>query len=172
MRVAVVGGGIAGLAAAWELASLGAEVAVYEPGHLGGKLLTSDFLGRPVDEGADALLARVPDGIALCRELGLGHELVSPAASKAMLWSEGKLRPLPDGLVLGAPARLVPLARSGILSVAGMARAFGDLVLPRARVGDDDNVFDVVARRFGRRGRRQRWSTRWSAAFTPGRRKN
>jgi protoporphyrinogen/coproporphyrinogen III oxidase len=149
MRVAVVGGGIAGLAAAWELATSGAQVSVYEPGHLGGKLLTSDFLGRPVDEGADAMLARVPDGIRLCQELGLGDELVAPAASKALLWSGGRLRPLPDGLVLGAPARLVPLARSGILSWPGMARALGDLVLPRTDVGDDVSVWDLVASRFG-----------------------
>lgn len=149
MRVAVVGGGIAGLAAAWELATAGADVTVYEPGHLGGKLLTSDFLGRPVDEGPDALLARVPEGIGLCRELGLGDELVAPAASKALLWSEGKLRPLPDGLVLGAPSRLAPLARSGIVSVPGLARALADLVLPRTRVGGDESVHNLIARRFG-----------------------
>jgi protoporphyrinogen/coproporphyrinogen III oxidase len=149
VKVAVIGGGIAGLSAAWELATSGAQVCVYEPAHLGGKLLTSDFLGRPVDEGPDALLARVPEGVALCRELGLGPDLVAPAASKALLWSGGKLRPLPDGLVMGAPARMVPLARSGILSVGGMARALGDLVLPRNPVGEDETVFDVVARRFG-----------------------
>lgn len=149
MRVAVVGGGIAGLAAAWELATSGAEVAVYEPGHLGGKLLTSEFLGRPVDEGPDALLARVPDGTGLCREVGLGDELVAPASSKALLWSDGKLRPFPDGLVLGAPARLVPLARSRVLSLGGMARALGDLVLPRTQLGSDESVFNVVAARFG-----------------------
>jgi oxygen-dependent protoporphyrinogen oxidase len=146
----VVGGGIAGLSAAWELASSGADVTVYEPGQLGGKLRTSAFLGRQVDEGPDALLARVPEGVALCAELGLGDDLVAPAASKALLYTRGRLRALPDGLVLGAPARLLPLARSGILSPLGMLRAAGDIVLPATPVSDDESVFDIVARRFGR----------------------
>ncbi|HET9060858.1 MAG TPA: protoporphyrinogen oxidase [Acidimicrobiales bacterium] len=150
MRAAVVGGGIAGLSAAWELTSGGADVTVYEPGQLGGKLRTSAFLGRPVDEGPDALLARVPEGVTLCEELGLADDLVAPAASKALLYTRGRLRALPDGLVLGAPARLLPLARSGILSPLGMLRAAGDIVLPSTHVSDDESVFDIVARRFGR----------------------
>jgi oxygen-dependent protoporphyrinogen oxidase len=149
VRAAVVGGGIAGLCAAWELSGRGVQVDVYEPGRLGGKIRTGEFLGHPVDEGPDALLARAPEGVALCQELGLGDDLVSPQASRAMLWSGGRLRPFPEGLVLGAPARLLPLARSGVLSVPGMARALGDLVLPRSPVGDDESVFDLVARRFG-----------------------
>ena len=51
---------------------------VYEPGHLGGKFLTTMFLGRPVDEGPDSLITRVPDGIALSQELGLGEKMVAP----------------------------------------------------------------------------------------------
>ncbi len=129
MRFAVVGGGVAGMSAAWELANGGldgggAEVTLYEPGHLGGKLLTTSFLGRPVDKGPDSLITRVPDGVGLCRELGLEEELVAPAASRAVLFSGGKLRPLPEGLVLGAPARLLPLARSRILSPAGYGAGF------------------------------------------------
>jgi protoporphyrinogen/coproporphyrinogen III oxidase len=154
MRFAVVGGGVAGLSAAWELArggpdTAGAEVTVYEPGHLGGKVLTTTFLGRAVDEGPDSLITRVPDGLALCRELGLEEELVAPAASRAVLFSGGKLRPLPEGLVLGAPARLLPLARSRILSPAGMARASLDAVLPRSTLEGDVSVFDLLAARLG-----------------------
>ena len=158
MKLAVIGGGIAGLSAAWELAGhIGdrANVTVYEPGHLGGKLLTTELLGRPVDEGPDALLTRVPEGLAMCSELGLGDHLEATRANRALLFSGGKLQPLPAGLVLGAPARLVPVLRSGIISVGGVGRASLDLVLPRSgstpsgRGGDDVSVFDLVASRLG-----------------------
>jgi protoporphyrinogen/coproporphyrinogen III oxidase len=150
VKFAVVGGGIAGLSAAWELAGAdGADVTVYEPGHLGGKLLTTMFLGRPVDEGPDSFITRVPEGAALAEELGLGEEMVAPQAKRAMLFARGKLRPFPDGLILGAPARLLPLARSRALSFAGMARASLDLVLPRSDVEGDVTVWDLIASRFG-----------------------
>lgn len=156
MRFAVVGGGIAGLSAAWELVGAAgerADVTVHEPGNQGGKLRTTNFLGRPVDEGPDALLTRVPEGLALCSELGLGEELEATQANRALLFSGGKLRPLPEGLVLGTPARLLPLLRSRILSVGGVARASFDLVLPRSRPGSgresDVSVFDLVASRLG-----------------------
>jgi protoporphyrinogen/coproporphyrinogen III oxidase len=172
MKFAVVGGGIAGLSAAWELAGAGGagvDVTVYEPGHLGGKLRTSEFLGRPVDEGPDSILTRVPEGLALCRELGLGEAVEATQANRALLFAGGELRPLPEGLVLGVPARLLPLLRSGILSRKGIGRASLDLVLPRsgqagagqARTGQtrsgqgtsgpdgDVSVFDLVASRLG-----------------------
>jgi oxygen-dependent protoporphyrinogen oxidase len=150
VKFAVVGGGIAGLSAAWELAGAGgAEVTVYEPGRLGGKLLTTLFLGRPVDEGADSLITRVPEGIALCQELGLGEEMGAPEAKRAMLFARGKVRPFPDGLILGAPARLLPLARSRILSAGGIGRASLDLVLPRTDVEGDMSVWSLIASRFG-----------------------
>ncbi len=139
-RVAVVGGGITGLAAAHALQAAGAEVVLLEAGdRLGGKIHTEDFDGLPVDTGPDAFLARVPWATALCRELGLGDQLVSPS-SGAWIWSRGRLHALPDGLVLGVPARLRPLARSGILSPLGRARAGLDVVLPRrtGRAGDGD----------------------------------
>lgn len=151
MKVAVVGGGITGLVAAYEAASRGASVELYEAGpRLGGKLLTSAFCGRLVDEGPDAFLARVPHAVALCRELGLGDELVAPAAGRAYVWTRGALRPLPEGLVLGVPTDLAAVARSGILSGRGLARASLDLVLPRSRFGDDPSVAEVVTARFGR----------------------
>jgi oxygen-dependent protoporphyrinogen oxidase len=148
VRIAVVGGGIAGLGAAWELRDL-ASVTVFEPGPLGGKLQTDEFLGHPVDTGPDAFISRVPEGVELCRELGLAGDLVSPAATKALLWWQGGLRPLPDGLVLGAPRRLGPVVRSGLLTPAGMARAALDLVRPRGRWAGDVAVRDLVASRFG-----------------------
>jgi oxygen-dependent protoporphyrinogen oxidase len=171
--VAVIGGGITGLSAAWYLSASPCDITVFEAGNrLGGKVATSAFAGVPVDEGPDSFLARVPWAEALCRELGLGHELVAPASGLAHVWTRGRLRALPDGLVLGAPASILPVARSGIVSWRGMARAALDLVLPassadgrdqtdgqdqadgRDRVDRvdrvDRSVADVIGGRFGR----------------------
>ena len=147
-RLAVVGGGIAGLAAAWELRGR-AEVSVFEPGRLGGKIRTTDFAGRPVDEGPDAFLTRVPAAVSLCEELGLTNHLVAPSAGRTLVWTRSGLRRLPEGLVLGVPTSIRPLVASGLLSPAGMARAGLDLVLPRSRIGPDVSVDDLVGRRFG-----------------------
>ena len=79
MRVVVVGGGVAGLAAALEVRAQrpDAEVVVLEAGsRIGGKVAVSDVAGLPVDEGADSMLTRVPDGLALVRGAGLESELV------------------------------------------------------------------------------------------------
>jgi oxygen-dependent protoporphyrinogen oxidase len=147
---AVVGGGIAGLSAAWELSRSGrAPVTIFEPGRIGGKIRTSTFAGRPVDEGPDAFLVRTPDAEELCTEIGL-TDLVPPAAGRTLLWTASRLRPLPDGLVLGVPGRLAPVVRSGILGPGGLARAALDLVLPQNRPEGDVSVGRLVAGRFGR----------------------
>lgn len=127
--VAVVGAGIAGLAAAWELAAAGARVVVLEASAApGGKLQPVTVAGVTVDAGPDAFLARRPEAADLCREVGLGDELVAPGASGAALWARGRLRPLPEGLVLGVPTRLVPLARSGIVGPAELVPMVADLL--------------------------------------------
>ena len=83
-HVVVVGGGITGLASALELADAGARVTVLEASdRLGGNIRTSRFAGLDVDEAADAFLARVPEAVELCRRLGLGGDLVSPAIGSA-----------------------------------------------------------------------------------------
>ena len=128
-RIAIVGGGIAGLVAAYEIAKDGgAEAVLYEAsGQVGGKLLTTPFAGRMVDEGADAFITRVPHAIELCEELGLGDELVAPSTSKAFIWSGGELKPLPKSQVLGVPLDIEELRRSGLVSEAGTAAAEADL---------------------------------------------
>lgn len=148
-RIAVVGGGIAGLAAAWTLTESGAAVTLLDPGPLGGKLKTTDFCGLPVDEGADAFIARVPQAVELCRALGLEDELVAPDATRALLWAGGRLRPFPGGLVLGVPTRLRPLLGSGLVSAPGVLRAGLDLVLPADRWAGDISVAALVSRRMG-----------------------
>ena len=148
--IAVLGGGITGLTAAWDLSGRGHDVTIYEGSdRLGGKIRTAPFAGVPTEAGPDAVLARVPWAAQLVSELGLDGELVHPATGSASIWSRGKLRPLPDGLVLGVPGRLLPVARSGILSPLGMARAGLDVVLPK-HATDDPSVAEVIAGRFGR----------------------
>ncbi len=150
-EVAVVGGGITGLATAWFLRDR-AAVTVYEAsGRVGGKIETTSLLGVPVEAGPDTFLARVPWAVDLCKALGLGDELVAPATGKAYVWTRGRLRPLPEGTVLGVPRRLGPLARAGIVSPWGLARAGLDLVLPRPPAGgaDDRSVREVIGKRFG-----------------------
>lgn len=147
MRVAVVGGGIAGLSAAWELSGT-ADVTLLEPGRLGGRIHTEPFEGRNVEAGPDAFIIRVPHALALCDELGV-DDLVHPSAGRTLIWWDGRTRHLPDGLVLGVPKRLGPMIRSGLIGPAGLVRAAGDLVLPRRRLEGDLSVRDLVARRFG-----------------------
>lgn len=148
--VAIVGGGIAGLAAALEASRAGATVIVLEASpQLGGKVRVSEVGGLPVDEGADAMLARVPYGAELARQAGLGDELVAPAAGQASLWTRGRLRPLPAGTLMGVPGNLATLARSEVLSARGLARVPLDLALPGSPVTEDISVGELVRRRLG-----------------------
>lgn len=148
MRVCVVGGGIAGLAAAWEVRNR-AEVALYEPGLLGGCLRTGQLDGHLVEDGPDAFILRVPHGLQLCREAGVEGDLVHPAAGRALLWTAGSLRPLPEGLMLGVPHHLAGIATSGIISARGAARAALEPLLPRTRDPDAMTVRQLVGGRFG-----------------------
>jgi oxygen-dependent protoporphyrinogen oxidase len=103
-RFAVVGAGLAGLAAARELAAGGHEVVVLEAsGQVGGKVRASEVGGRLVDEGADSMLRRVPWGVELAEAVGL--TVVSPATGEASLWTDA-MRPLPAGTVMGIPTDL------------------------------------------------------------------
>ena len=146
MHVVVVGGGIAGLAAAHALA--GADVTLLEASdRIGGKLRTSEVAGVAVDEGAESFLARVPDGLALARSVGLGDDLVHPATASASLWARGRLRPIPARTVLGVPSSLSSVR--GVLSPAELARAGIDLVLPERSTDDDESVAAAVGRRLG-----------------------
>ncbi|MGW7725775.1 protoporphyrinogen oxidase [Streptomyces canus] len=148
-RVVVIGAGIAGLAAAHRLAQRGAHVTVLEASdRVGGKLLPGEIAGARVDLGAESMLARRPEAVALAREVGLGDRLQPPATASASIWTRGALRPMPKGHVMGVPGTAEALA--GVLSGEGLARIEQDAELPRTEVGDDVAVGEYVAARLGR----------------------
>lgn len=152
-HVVVVGGGISGLAAAWHLRRGAGErvrVTVLEAGpRIGGKLYASEVAGVSVDAGAEAMLARRPEGTELARAVGLGDDLVTPGTTSSAIYTRGALRPLPKGQVMGVPADLAELARSGILSPAGVLRVPLDQVLPATLVRTDVSVAAYIRARMG-----------------------
>src|SRR3954462_12707987 len=149
MHVVVIGGGIAGLAAAYDLSTAGHRITIVEAAaRIGGKLQVSTVDDIAVDEGAEQLLQRVPEGVALVRAAGLGDELVTPVRSGAGLIAHGSLRALPARTVMGVPASLASLR--GVLGPAELARAAADVVLPPRSVNEDMSVADFVGHRLGR----------------------
>ncbi len=145
----MIGGGIAGLAAAYRLLGQGATVTLLEASpRLGGKLLPGEIAGVRVDLGAESMLARRPEAVTLAREVGLAEQLQRPGTATAALWTRGALRPMPKGHVMGVPGDAATLA--GVLSEEGLRRIAQDDTLPRTEVGDDVAVGDHVARRLGR----------------------
>ncbi|WP_420435287.1 protoporphyrinogen oxidase [Candidatus Poriferisocius sp.] len=150
MRIAVVGAGITGLAAGYEAVKAGAEVAVYESAsRSGGRILTSELAGQPVDEGPDAFLARVPWAVELCQELGLDGRMVSPAQRAAFVYSRDALRAIPQPNVLGVPLDFDALAASGIVSADGADRARQEPDLAGSPLVGDQSVGELVRRRLG-----------------------
>ncbi|MFE2070251.1 protoporphyrinogen oxidase [Streptomyces sp. NPDC059467] len=148
-HVVVIGAGIAGLAAAHRLLERGARVTVLEASErVGGKLLPGEIAGVRVDLGAESMLARRPEAVALAREAGLADRLQPPATATASIWTRGALRPMPKGHVMGVPGTAAAL--SGVLSDEGLARIERDADLPRTEVGDDVAVGEYVAARLGR----------------------
>jgi len=152
-HVVIVGGGIAGLAAAFFLRGEPVRVTVLEGSpRLGGKLSVSEVAGIAVDEGAEALLVRRPEGTGLIREVGLGDQLVTPGTTSSAIWTRDAMRPLPRRQFMGVPADLADdgdLARSAVLSPEGLARAQQDLDLPATPRDGDTAVAAYVGARFG-----------------------
>jgi oxygen-dependent protoporphyrinogen oxidase len=150
-RVAIVGGGVSGLAAAFLLKDAGLDVTVLEGSpRLGGKLAVSEVAGIAVDSGAESLLARRPEGTDLIAALGRSGELVVPGTTSAGIWTRGQVRPLPRRQFMGVPADLDELAATGIVSAAGLERAGQDRTLPAAaESGSDVSVASRVGGRFG-----------------------
>jgi oxygen-dependent protoporphyrinogen oxidase len=156
-HVVIVGGGIAGLAAAHALATdergRAAGIActlVEAEDRVGGKLRTEVVDGCLVECGPDSFLATKPWARDLCVALGLQDRLVGTRPGRGVYVAyRGRLRPLPDGLALGVPTRPSALVRVGLLSPGEALRAAADLVLPRRAATDDEPVGRLLRRRLG-----------------------
>jgi len=149
-HVVIVGGGISGLAAAFFLRDEAVRVTVLEGSpRLGGKLSVSEIAGAVVDEGAEALLVTRPEGTALIAEAGLADQRTNPGPTSSAIWTLGALRPLPRRQFMGVPSDLAELAKSGVLTGHGLARARQDLELPATGRDGDVSVAGYVGGRLG-----------------------
>src|SRR5690348_12283766 len=149
-HVVIVGGGISGLAAAFFLRDEPVRVTVLEGSpRPGGKLSVSEIGGVAVDEGAEALLVTRPEGTALIAEAGLADQRAAPGPTSSAIWTLGALRPLPRRQFMGVPSDLAELARSGVLTGDGVARARQDLELPATGRDGDVSVAAYVGGRLG-----------------------
>ncbi len=151
--IVVIGGGISGLTAAHRLRKAGATVTLLEKSpDLGGKVATEHSEGFLIEAGPDSFVAAKGSVIELAKELGLTTRVLSsrPEHRGSHVWWQGRLHPLPEGLLLMAPSRLAPLFRSSLLSWKGKLRVLGDLLLPRQRHAEDESLESFVVRRLGR----------------------
>jgi oxygen-dependent protoporphyrinogen oxidase len=158
-RIVVVGGGIAGLAAAHRVIELnkehglGLEVTLLEASQrLGGSIMTERVGEYLVEAGPDSFITEKPWALRLCERLGLTPRLVSTQAAhqKIYIVHRGKLQLLPEGFFLLAPTRLWPFLKTPLFSWRGKLRMACDLLLPRGHIQEDESLGSFVRRRFGR----------------------
>ena len=154
-----MGGGIAGLSAAFSLyeqaAGAGLPVTctlIEAGGDWGGKIVTHHVGDLTIEAGPDSFLSQKPWGIELCHKLGLSNRLINTNEhqKKTFVYSRGRLRELPEGLVVIVPTKLGPFLKSGLISWPGILRMGLDLVLPGRRGVDDESLASFFSRRLGR----------------------
>ena len=158
MRIAIIGGGIAGLAAAYELENARAagapvEYTLFEERpRLGGSLASEIVSGAVLERGPDSFLTEKPAAAELCRELGLGGELLpsNDAARKTYILTRNRLVPLPDGLMFLVPTKLAPTAMTRLFTIPTKMRMALELLLPPRPNNGDESVAALVERHFGR----------------------
>jgi len=162
-HVAIVGGGIAGLSTAWYLqqkaldAGLAIEYTLLEQGdRWGGKIKTETVDGygdQPfvVEAGPDSFISQKPWALQLARELGLEDQLLgtNDDRRKTYVLNNGRPTPLPDGVLLIVPTRIMPFALSPLISPVGKLRMGLDLFIPARRDGQDETLAEFITRRLG-----------------------
>jgi protoporphyrinogen/coproporphyrinogen III oxidase len=154
-RIAIVGGGIAGMAAAHRLTEIAPESSfvLYEKADRpGGVLQTVHRDGFQIETSADNFITTIPYGLDLVKRLGLTDQLVqtNPAFRRTYVVCRGKLRTLPDGFLMMAPTRMLPLATTPILSIFGKLRCALEYFIPPRTHDDDETMANFVRRRLGR----------------------
>jgi oxygen-dependent protoporphyrinogen oxidase len=149
-RVVVIGGGISGLAAAWELHKGGARVTLLESRpRLGGVVTTRRDKGYLLEGGPDSFLTSKPGAVGLCRELGLEDRIIPARSRRVYVLSGGVLHPIPDGVHLAIPTRMGPVLRSGLLTWRGKVRMLSERWRAPAPPAGDESIGSFVRRRFG-----------------------
>lgn len=157
-KVVVIGGGITGLTAAYRLKQAAEKGAPVEPlllegsSRLGGKITTERAGGFVLEEGPDAFITVKPDALALAKELGLGPRLLPTASGRqdVYVYTRGRLRALPEGLLLMAPSKILPFLASDIVTWKAKLRMGLDLILPRGGNDKcDETLGDFTRRRLG-----------------------
>ena len=156
--MAVVGGGIGGLTAAWEVQQeaarrgLPVDVTLFESrDRVGGSIVTERVDGCLVEGGPDCIVSEKPWGVALIEELGLAEHFspTNDARRRTYVLWKGRLHPLPDGVILLVPTQVRPFVTSTLFSWRGKLRMALDLVLPRGGGGGDETLGDFIRRRLG-----------------------
>ncbi|HZN32378.1 MAG TPA: protoporphyrinogen oxidase [Pirellulaceae bacterium] len=154
-RVAVIGGGISGLAAAHRLTELSPQshVTLFEAGErLGGALQSVRRDGWLIERSADMFITREPEAVDLCRRIGLADELIGTNTQHRRSWvvRRGKLVPIPEGFTLMSPAKIWPILTTPLLSPLGKLRLAAEYLTPRRADTSDESLESFVCRRFGR----------------------
>lgn len=154
MKCVVIGGGVAGLAAAHFLVGdhgiAGQDLTILESSdRVGGCLRPVILEGQTLDAGPDALLTRRPEGTDLLRSVGLDAQRVTPATGRAYLACGDRLHAYPSGLFLGIPMRPESVLGTDLLSEPGRARALRGFALPPTADTSDVTVAEAVGRRWG-----------------------
>lgn len=149
-QVAIIGGGISGLAAAHELTQRGVPFVLLERApRCGGVIRTDRVDGYTIDAGPDAILTQKPAATALCRELGLGARLRPQLHRQTFIVRDRRLRPLPEASVFGIPTRWAPFVGSDVFTWHGKLRMAAEMFLP-GRPAADESIGAFIGRRFGR----------------------